>query len=107
MCSAYIWEGLLAKCHYSLVVVLGVSMLFCAASAQAQRRTPSEAVVSPTEHFGSKPPPKEEASPPSMNPTSGEEDARPGVGEVSKEPPVSTKARSIRLDPSAQPTPKP
>jgi len=97
----------LTRRHYPLVVALGVAIFLSSSTAQAQRRTPSEAAVSPTESFAGKSPPKEEATPPSQKPISGEEEARPGVGEVSKEPPVPTKARSIRLDPKAQPTPKP
>ena len=97
----------MAKRHYSLVAALGAAIFLSGAPAEAQRRTPSEDSVSATERFGSKPAPKEEAAPPSKKPISGEEDARPGVGEVSKEPLVSTKARSVRRDPAAQPTPKP
>ena len=93
--------------HYLLVTALGAAIVLYGATAQSQRRFPSGSAVSPTEHFGDKAPPKEEAAPPVKNPVSGEEEARPGVGEVSKEPLVSTKARSIRMDPSAQPTPKP
>ncbi|TLG78841.1 hypothetical protein FEV16_02050 [Methylocystis sp. B8] len=100
-------EALLTRRHYLLVTALGAAIVLYGATAQAQRRTPSGSAVSPTEHFGDKAPPKEEAAPPSKKPISGEEEARPGVGEVSKEPPVPTKARSIRLDPKAQPTPKP
>jgi hypothetical protein len=97
----------LASRHCWLIAALSAAIFLGGATAQAQRRTPPEAGVSPTEHFGEKAPPKEEVAPPSKKPVSGEEDARPGVGEVSKEPQVPTKARSIRRDPAAQPTPKP
>ncbi|RNJ49746.1 hypothetical protein [Methylocystis hirsuta] len=97
----------MASRHCSLIAALGAAIFLGGATAEAQRRTPSEAGVSPTEHFGEKAPPKEEPAPQSTKPVSGEEDARPGVGEVSKEPQVPTKARSIRRDPAAQPTPKP
>jgi hypothetical protein len=97
----------LARPHYTFFAALGAAIFLGGATAEAQRRTPSEAGVSPTEHFGDKAPPKEEAAPQTKKPVSGEEDARPGVGEVSKEPQVPTKARSIRRDPAAQPTPKP
>lgn len=81
--------------------------LALATPVHAQRRTPSEAPVSATDHFGDKPPPKEQPGPQSLKPVSGEEEARPGVADVSKEPPVATRARSVRRDPAAQPTPKP
>ena len=97
----------MASRHCSLIAPLIAAIFLGGATAEAQRRTPSEAGVSPTEHFGEKAPPKEEPAPQSKKPVSGEEDARPGVGEVSKEPQVPTKARSIRRDPAAQPTPKP
>ncbi|MGJ0451869.1 MAG: hypothetical protein ACR65T_01355 [Methylocystis sp.] len=94
--------------NFQLVAALAAAALLLACGeAQAQRRTPSEATVSGTEHFGDKPPPKAVLGPASEKPITGEEDARPGVGEVSKEPQVPTKARSIRRDPAAQPTPKP
>ena len=97
----------MASRHYSLIAAVIAAVFLIGAPAAAQRRPTSEAGVSPTEHFGEKAPPKEEAAPQSKKPVSGEEDARPGVGEVSKEPQVPTKARSIRRDPAAQPTPKP
>lgn len=96
------------KRNFQLIAALAVATVFLACGeAQAQRRTPSEAAVSGTEHFGDKPPPKEVLGPASAKPISGEEDARPGVGEVSKEPAVATKARSVRRDPAEQPKPKP
>lgn len=94
--------------HFQLVAALAAAAVFLSATeAQAQRRKPAQPAVSATEHFGARPPPKDEPGPQSATQTAGEEDARPGVGEVSKEPPAETKARSIRLDPAAQPTPKP
>ena len=101
-------EVLLIGRHFQLIAALAsVMVLLMATEAHAQRRKPPGASVSATEHFGAKPPPKEEPGPQSVKPTAGEEDARPGVGGVSKEPPVATKARSVRRDPAAQPTPKP
>ncbi|CCJ06217.1 Hypothetical protein BN69_0766 [Methylocystis sp. SC2] len=97
----------MASPHRWLIAALSAAIFLGSATAEAQRRTPSDAAVSPTEHFGEKAPLKEEPAPQRKKPVSGEEDARPGVGEVSKEPQVPTKARSIRLDPAAQPTPKP
>lgn len=94
--------------NFQLVAALAAAALLLACGeAQAQRRKPSEAAVSGTEHFGDKPPSKEVLGPASAKPVSGEEDARPGVGEVSKEPTVATKARSVRRDPAEQPKPKP
>lgn len=96
------------KHNFQLAGTLAVAAVFLACGeAQAQRRTPSGPAVSGTEHFGDKPPSKEVLAPASAKPISGEEDARPGVGEVSKEPPVATKARSVRRDPAEQPKPKP
>jgi len=94
--------------NFQFVAGLAAAAIFLACGeAQAQRRRPSEAAVSGTEHFGDKAPPKEALGPASAKPVAGEEDARPGVGEVSKEPPVATKARSVRRDPAEQPKPKP
>ncbi len=96
------------KHFLSLAALLASATAFAALTpAHAQRRTPSEAPVSTTDYFGDKPPPKDQPGPQSLRPVSGEEDARPGVADVSKEPPAPTKARSIRRDPAAQPTPKP
>lgn len=67
--------------NFQLVAALSAAALLLACGeAQAQRREPSEATVSGTEHFGDKPPPKAVLGPASEKPITAKK--TPGRGSV-------------------------